>query len=55
MPTDSSEMLESGQNVNIRRLAAGDRAPAFALPDPDDIVVSSAELLKDGPLIVTKH
>lgn len=53
MPTDGSETFESDQRANIRPLEAGDQAPAFALPDPDDIVVSSAALLKDGPLIVT--
>jgi len=53
MPTDGSETFESDQSANIRPLEAGDQAPAFALPDPDDIVVSSAALLKDGPLIVT--
>jgi peroxiredoxin len=53
MQTDGSKTFERGRSANMRPLDAGDQAPAFALPDPDDNVVSSAELLKEGPLIVT--
>jgi peroxiredoxin len=35
------------------RLGVGDHVPAFELPDPDDIMVSSAALLEKGSLIVT--
>lgn len=48
MPTNGSVTFELDQSANIRPLEVGDQAPAFALPDPDDIVVSSAELLKTG-------
>jgi peroxiredoxin len=36
-----------------RALRVGDRAPTFDLPDSDGAMVSSAELLADGPLVVT--
>src|SRR5215831_3931348 len=36
-----------------RLLGAGDPAPTFMLPDPDDVMISSAELLENGPLVVT--
>ena len=36
-----------------RALKVGDEAPAFILKDPDGNVVSSTELLKQGPLVVT--
>jgi len=37
----------------MRPLRAGDPAPTFILPDPDDVMISSAELLENGPLVVT--
>jgi peroxiredoxin len=37
----------------MRPLGAGDPAPTFMLPDPDDVMISSAELLENGPLVVT--
>ena len=36
-----------------RALRVGDKAPAFILKDADGNSVSSAELLKQGPLVVT--
>jgi len=47
----TAELIASGQAG--RALKAGDRAPAFALPDAGGKLVSSAELLKKGPLVVT--
>ncbi len=44
-------LIASGQAE--RALRAGDRAPAFTLIDTSGIPVSSPELLKKGPLIVT--
>jgi hypothetical protein len=34
-------------------LNVGDRASAFTLPNEDDMQVSSSDLLRDGPLVVT--
>lgn len=34
-------------------LKVGDLAPVFSLTDPDGVTVSSAELLKKGPLVVS--
>ena len=45
------ELVHSG--AAGRALKAGDRAPDFALPDPEGRVVSSSELLAKGPLVVT--
>ena len=47
----TDELIASGQAE--RALRAGDRAPSFALPDPDGKPVSSADLLAKGPLVVT--
>jgi peroxiredoxin len=47
----TNELIASGQAG--RALKAGDRAPAFTLPDPDHKLVSSADLLAKGPLVVT--
>ena len=47
----TAELIASGQAE--KALKAGDRAPAFALPNPEGAVVSSAELLANGPLVVT--
>jgi peroxiredoxin len=47
----TSELVASGQALNARK--AGDKAPEFALKDPDNHVVSSAELLAKGPLVVS--
>jgi len=45
------ELIASGQAE--RALKAGDRAPAFTLVDYDGKSVSSADLLRKGPLVVT--
>jgi hypothetical protein len=47
----TDELIASGQAD--RALHAGDRAPAFSLPDPDGKLVSSQELLAKGPLVLT--
>jgi peroxiredoxin len=47
----TAELIASGQAE--RALKAGDRAPAFTLPDADDVAVRSADLLTRGPLVVT--
>jgi len=47
----TAELIASGQAQ--RALKAGDRAPVFTLNDSDGKPVSSAELLKQGPLVVT--
>lgn len=44
-------LIATGQA--LRALKAGDRAPAFSLPDADGNVVSSTDLLKKGPLVVS--
>jgi peroxiredoxin len=47
----TAELIASGQAA--RALKAGDRAPEFTLPDADGKQVTSIELLKRGPLVVT--
>jgi peroxiredoxin len=47
----TAELIASGQALNARR--AGDKAPEFALKDPDNHVVSLSELLAKGPLVVS--
>lgn len=47
----TDELIASGQAG--RALKAGDRAPAFTLPDSDGRPVSSQDLLAKGPLVVT--
>lgn len=47
----TAELIASG--AATRALKAGDKAPAFALNDPDGKPVSSAELLVKGPLVVS--
>lgn len=47
----TAELIASGAASHA--LKAGDKAPEFALPDADGNLVSSKELLKHGPLIVT--
>lgn len=47
----TAELIASG--AAGRALKAGDRAPAFTLHDPDGKPVSSAELLAQGPLVVS--
>lgn len=47
----TADLAASGQAE--RALKAGDRAPAFSLTDPDGVTVSSADLLAQGPLVLT--
>lgn len=47
----TDELIASG--AAERALKAGDRAPVFTLPDPDGNPVSAADLLAEGPLVVT--
>lgn len=51
MERATAELIASGQAQ--RALKAGDRAPAFTLNDPEGKPVSSAELLAQGPLILS--
>jgi peroxiredoxin len=46
-----SGLIASGQAE--RALKVGDKAPSFDLPDQDGSVVSSADLLKQGPVVVS--
>jgi AhpC/TSA family len=47
----TAELIDSG--AADRALKVGDKAPLFSLKDPDGNVVSSADLLKQGLLIVS--
>lgn len=47
----TAELIASG--AADRALKAGDRAPSFALKDPDGHLMQSSELLRQGPLIVS--
>lgn len=47
----TAELIASGQAE--RALKAGDVAPAFELPDAEGNLVSSAELLARGPLVIS--
>lgn len=47
----TDELIASG--AAARALKAGDKAPAFTLKDPEGNEVSSTDLLKDGPLVVS--
>src|SRR6516225_8347623 len=53
IPMDQTETPAPGEAPMMRPLGAGDRAPTFMLPDPDNVMISSAELLENGPLVVT--
>lgn len=44
-------LIASGQAAHA--LGAGDPAPAFELPDQDGTLTSSADLLKQGPLVLS--
>jgi hypothetical protein len=46
----TEELRNSG--ILDRVLKKGDRAPEFTLPDVNNVPVSSAELLRKGPLVV---
>ncbi len=47
----TAELIASGAAAHA--LKAGDTAPGFALKDPEGTVVSSADLLTEGPLVVS--
>jgi peroxiredoxin len=47
----TAELIASG--AATRALKAGDHAPAYALKDPDGQLVSSSDLLAQGPLVVS--
>jgi hypothetical protein len=47
----TEELCRSGQAE--RALAVGASAPAFAVPNQDDQIVSSADLLAHGPVVIT--
>ena len=51
MARATAELIASGQAG--RALKAGDKAPSFTLNDPDGKPVSSAELLAQGPLLLS--
>ncbi|GAA0795487.1 peroxiredoxin-like family protein [Cupriavidus gilardii] len=51
MERATAELIASGQAA--RAVKASDRAPEFRLRDQDGNAVSSAELLENGPLVVT--
>ena len=51
MQRGTDELIASG--AAERALKVGDQAPAFILRDSEGKTVSSAELLKQGPLVVT--
>lgn len=51
MERATAELIASG--AAGRALKAGDRAPAFALEAPDGTPVTSADLLAQGPLVVS--
>jgi peroxiredoxin len=47
----TADLIASGQTD--RALNAGDRAPKFALPDAHGQTLRSADLIADGPLVLT--
>src|SRR5262249_51461312 len=47
----AAELLASGAAARVKKV--GDEAPEFALSDSDGNIVSSVELLKKGPLVVS--
>lgn len=51
MHRGTAELIASGQAD--RALKAGDKAPSFALNDPDGNPVESAALLAKGPLVIS--
>jgi peroxiredoxin len=51
MERATAELAASGQAA--RALKAGDVAPEFTLNDPDGKPVSSVELLKQGPIVIS--
>lgn len=51
MHKSTAELIATGQAE--RALKAGDRAPAFTLVDSEGKLVSSTDMLRKGPLVVT--
>lgn len=51
MARATAELIASG--LAQQALKAGDKAPAFVLKDPEGKLVSSAELLAEGPLVLS--
>ncbi|MGF6781066.1 redoxin domain-containing protein, partial [Paraburkholderia sp. GAS334] len=51
MERATAELVASGQAERV--LKAGDIAPEFTLNDPEGEPVSSVELLKRGPLVIS--
>src|SRR5258708_23409194 len=47
----TAELIASGAAQRAKK--AGDVAPSFSLKDPEGNIVSSDELLKKGPLVVS--
>ncbi|MEH2488553.1 peroxiredoxin-like family protein [Bradyrhizobium sp. AZCC 2230] len=47
----TAELIESGAARRAKK--AGDIAPSFSLKDPEGNVISSADLLKRGPLVLS--
>lgn len=47
----TEELRNSG--ILDRVLKKGDRAPEFSLPDVNGVLMSSADLLRKGPLVVS--
>jgi hypothetical protein len=47
----TAELKASG--IEDRALKVGDRAPGFSLFDQDHVQVASADLLRQGPLVVS--
>jgi len=47
----TADLIASGKALNAKK--AGDKAPEFALKDPDGLVVSSGDLLAKGSLVVS--
>jgi peroxiredoxin len=51
MDRATAELIASGQALGAKK--AGDTAPGFTLKDPEGHLVSSAELLAKGPLVIS--
>ncbi len=51
MQRAAEQLRQSG--IAARSLHVGGRAPEFSLPDVNGKIISSAELLANGPLVVS--
>jgi hypothetical protein len=51
MQEESDRLAQSG--IAAKALQAGDKAPVFSLPNVEGAMVSSAERLSKGPLVVS--